>query len=271
MLFFGVDGEMSAADVHAGGRLIQIGFAAHSDRTGGESEIPTALSMLINPGAMRWDDRAAAIHGFSRAEVRSAAEPNEADETCHDWLCQQGVTRARSAIAVGFNVGAFDLPHIAAVLPRTAALLSRRSVDLNAVCFTLEGVSFQGGRPSWSGWKRMASTYAERRITSLYEDTGVAHDAGYDALLHLFAWRFLRAAAHGAPLAIPQEKVRSISKDTQQAVGALLAALGIQESTVRTGFTPDQLRGWANGGRVVDPEILARIRASLPTDITPSG
>jgi hypothetical protein len=142
------------------------------------------------------------------------------------------------------------------VLPRTAALFSRRTVDLNALCFTLEGLPYEGTAPGWSGWKRMASTYAERVIAGLPAgpDGFAAHDAGYDALLHLFAWRFLRAAAHGTPVTMPQTPVGG--KDVKRATGALLAAVGTDRAAALTGYAGPTLHGWANGGRVTDPNVL---------------
>lgn len=268
MLFFGVDGEMSAADLSAGGRLIQIGFAAHTDRAGKETSQPPTYSSLLNPGDdYTWTEQAAAVHGFPRAEVENAMPAVEVDEQCVDWLRIHGVERERSAVAVGFNVGAFDLPHIAAVLPRTARLFTRRTVDLNAVCFTLEGRDYQGSAPSWSGWKRMATTYAERTIALQSAHGAAPHDAGFDALLHLHAWRFLRSVIHGDPLPIPQEPAGGYGKDVQQAVGALLAAHGMDGAIRRSGYTREQLKGWANGGRVSDPVVLDVVRRAISGDL----
>lgn len=263
MLFFGIDGEMSAADISYGGRLIQIGMAAHTDAEGNELDNPASFGSLINPGEFSWDERAAAVHGFTRDEIENAPPASQVDYLCADWLGSHGVERPRSAVAVGFNVGSFDLPHIAEVLPKTALLLARRTVDLNAICFTLEGMKHEGGFPSWSGWKRMASTYAERVISEKSLSAAMAHDAEYDALLHLFAWRFLRAAAHGKALDMPQEPVRGLGKETQVLTGELLSMVGMDEAVRRTGFTRHQLRGWANGGRVPGPQVPDRLRSAM--------
>lgn len=260
--FFGVDGEMSGADLAAGGRLIQIGLACHTRTDGAVADPPEVFSSLINPGDMVWDPRAAVVHGVSRDEVAAAPAAAEVDAACVAWLAGHGILAPRRAIAVGFNIAAFDLPHLAAVLPRTAALFSRRSVDLNAVCFTLEGASYQGTVPTWAGWRRMAMTYAQRTIAA--EQTGgSAHDAGYDALLHVHAWRFLRAASHGEPLPMPNAVVDGLSRQVQVAAGRLLAAVGPQQAAALTGFTVTQVTGWSAGGRVRDPQVLDRLAAGL--------
>lgn len=269
MRHFGLDGEMSAASLADGGRLIQIGFAAHESPGGAETSSPATFSMLINPGAHHWDARAAAVHGFSPEEVASAPTAPDVDEACVQWLAAQGITRERSAIAIGFNVGAFDVPHLAAVLPRTALLFARRTIDLNALCFTLAGKEHDGNTPTWSGWKRMASTYAERVIAASGASDEVAHDAGYDALLHLHAWRFLRAAAHGAPLLMPQESADSYSSQVQRATGALLAQVGMAEAVRRTGYSAEQLKAWANRGRITDAQVLPILRAVLAEAVSP--
>ena len=85
----------------------------------------------------------------------------------------------------GWNVGAFDLPFVRDTLPGLASLLSRRSVDLNAVCFTLGGtLPYFGSRPKWNTWKRLSKEAAQAELTAI----SVApkwHDAGYDALAAL--------------------------------------------------------------------------------------
>lgn len=264
MLFFGLDGEMSAADVSSGGRLIQIGLAVHTNRKGEENDTPPSFGSLINPGPCEWNERAAVVHGFTREEIERAPSAETVDSLCIEWLTKHGLNRARSGIAVGFNVGSFDLPHLSTVLPGTALLFSRRTVDLNAICFTLEGKRHEGGTPTWSGWKRMASTYAQRAIAERGLSIDMAHDAEYDALLHLFAWRFLKAAAQGSPIKISQEPVRGLGWEAQRLTGQLLSSVGIEEAIQITGFTREQLQGWANGGRVRGPEIVDRLRSAIP-------
>jgi len=264
-VFFGLDGEMSAASYQEGGRLIQIGLAAHTNPDGTINPTPDTFSHLINPGVNHWEPRAEAVHGFTRLDIAHATPAAQVDDLAVTWLLDHGADlRHRHAISIGYNVGAFDLPHVALVLPKTAALFSRRSIDLNAICFTLEGLEYEGTSPKWSGWKRLASLYAERTINDTATQLGtVAHDAGYDALLHLHAWRFLQAAVQGRPLQLPQEPVQH--HPAHKLIGTLLAAVGIVRATELTGYTPETLKGWSNGGRITDPDAETTLRAALET------
>jgi hypothetical protein len=83
-------------------------------------------------------------------------------------------------------------------------MFARRTVDLNAVCFTLDGARFDGTATDADGWKELSQTYAHRTIAAL-GTTGDAHDAGYDSLVHLHAWRFLRSVSQGEPTGTSRE------------------------------------------------------------------
>lgn len=203
-LFFGLDGEMSAADLPEGGRLIQIGIAAHTLTDGTTLTAGSeAFSMMMNPGEMYWEPVAAGVHGIPREAIEQAAPAAEVDEALYQWLIEHGAraNRRENTVAVGFNVGSFDLPHLAAVLPRSHSLFNRRSLDLNAVCFTLDGATLAGVSASAETWKTAAKDYAVATLERLgYVEN--QHDAGYDALLHLHVWRFLKAACAGQPITV---------------------------------------------------------------------
>lgn len=263
--FFGLDGEMSTADLETGGRLIQIGVASHTSSDGTITQVPDFFSSLINPGYFEWDDRAAAVHGHTREDILNAPSAEEVDRALLSWLADRGVTaKHRDSIPVGFNVGAFDMPHVRCVLPLSAAVFSRRTLDLNALCFTLEGLEYQGTAPKWKGWKKMASTYAERSLMPFLQGGNLAaHDAGYDALLHLYAWRFLKAAALGEPLVIPQ--IPAKQNEANRLAGMLLATVGTARAIELTGYTKETLRGWANGGRVTELNAAEVISSALAT------
>ncbi len=261
--FFGLDGEMSSADFETGGRLIQIGVASHTLPDGSETVVPDYFASLINPGEFEWNERAAAVHGFTIEDILAAPLAADVDEALVTWLAARGVTaKHRESIPVGFNVGAFDMPHVRLVLPRTWAVFSRRTLDLNALCFTLEGLAYQGTAPKWGSWKRMASTYAERILEPFLADGSLAaHDAGYDSLLHLYAWRFLRAAAQGVPLEIPQTPI--VGNEANKLAGTLLANVGTERAVALTGYTKETLRGWANGGRVTDAGATKTLKVAI--------
>jgi hypothetical protein len=64
-----------------------------------------------------------------------------------------------------------------------AGLLSRQSVDLNAVCFTIAG----DASTRWKSLRRRAEKHAEKEL-------GRAdwHDAGFDSTAALSSWEYLR-------------------------------------------------------------------------------
>ncbi len=197
--YFGLDGEMTASDLAQGGRLVQIGLA-----TGTEPEDRVAMVIGWAEGEFTADPKAMAVHGISVERILAAPRAREVDQRLAEWCLARGArTDRRAAVAVGWNVGAFDMPFVRDALPMTWALFSRRTVDLNAVCFTLGGsLRLGGSTPKWSTWKRLAKEAAQASLLA----AGVApswHDAGYDALASLAAWNFLRDRIAGLPMPAP--------------------------------------------------------------------
>jgi len=259
LIFFGLDGEMSAPNLSDGGRLIQIGVAAGEP----EGRDHSLFASLINPGpGYTWSMRAEGIHGFRKDEVEAAPVAPEVDNALFSWLLDRGAEEGKrgNIIPIGFNVGAFDMPHVAEVLPLTYSLFSRRTVDLNALCFTLDGSEYNNNPVSWSGWKRLAKNFAERTI---HEQgfPGAEHDAGYDALIHLYGWRFLRAACHGSPLLLPHTPVPA--PETQLLSLQILEVFGADDGASSLGVHPEVLRGWASGGRATRPGIVQDMQSLL--------
>jgi hypothetical protein len=191
--FIGLDGEMTSSDLASGGALIQLGLSAFIS---GEVK---SISFGINPywagDDIDWSEEAAAVHGISRELVHSFDPPELVDLGLFAWMKNTiGATPAkrRDNIPVGFNVGAFDMPFVQKFLPNTFSLFSRRTVDLNALCFALDG-KIQNGMPiKFDTWKKRAKIYAIEKIG--YENQ---HDAGWDAMMHLYSFEYLRDIATG--------------------------------------------------------------------------
>jgi DNA polymerase III epsilon subunit-like protein len=188
--FVGVDIETSGIDLAAGSRLIQIGIS-----TG----LPDGdYCRLVRPsdGDFEWNPQSALVHNIPLDDIYSAAPDKEIDAELFHWLLAHGADPdKRVLIAVGWNVQSFDMPFIRHSLPLSGDLISRRSVDLNSVCFTMGSMAlpYEGSIPRWSGWKRMSKTYAAEKLAA----AGVAtneHDALYDAQAALASWEFLKRA-----------------------------------------------------------------------------
>lgn len=177
-LYVGLDGEMSSSDLDRGGRLLQIGLAL----TNGAS-----YSAMINPGEMLWDEEAVAVPGISRSDLPSDVNSNEVDMNAYGFMISQGTNpkRRTKTVPVGWNVGAFDMPFVRETLPMTYSLFSRRTVDLNALCFALDGAK----NLNFESWKKRSKEYAIEKIG--YED---AHDAGWDAKMSLHCFEYLSNA-----------------------------------------------------------------------------
>lgn len=179
-LYIGLDGEMSSSELAEGGKLIQIGLFTQDGYQ---------LSMMINPGECQWSERAFEVHGITLESLQSAPLPDEVDSQVYDWLIAVGVdTNSRGkTIPVGFNVGAFDMPFVKDSLPKSYSLFSRRTVDLNALCFALDYKEENGMPVKAATWKKRAKAYAIEKI-----GTENQHDAGWDAEMHYYCWEFLK-------------------------------------------------------------------------------
>lgn len=199
--YVGLDGEMSAANLDEGGKLIQIGFALWR----GHNDDQIVFTKTINPAPeeMLWEEEAAAVHKITREEIAEAADRYTADADCYAFLVGSGAGTKRRAktIAVGFNVGAFDMPFVRHMLPKTNSLFSRQTVDLNAVCFALSiHTRFAGKLITMGAWKTLAKEYAAEQSKVLSHRDWHPHNAGYDASNALYAFEFLSKAAGKSPL-----------------------------------------------------------------------
>lgn len=193
MVLFGLDGEMSSAEIKEGGKLIQAGAAVWKDEEGGEIEV---YSSLIRQDEMQWSERASQVHGITREEVAAARPAEIVDAEMEEWLLAHGGVAGRKLlIPIGFNVASFDFPFFEQTLPRSRAIISRRAVDLNAACFTFEGwdpnPKSSQDRDFYS-WKKSMKAHANARLAELGFKEG-EHDAGYDAAQALVGHGWLRS------------------------------------------------------------------------------
>jgi len=179
-LYIGLDGEMSSSELAEGGKLIQIGVS---------TEEGLSFSYTMNPGECQWSEVAFGVHGITLESLQLCPPPSEIDEDLYEDLLIMGADprhRGRT-IPVGFNVGAFDMPFVKDSLPKTYSLFSRRTVDLNALCFALD-YSLDNGMPMKAEtWKKRAKAYAIEKI-----GTENQHDAGWDSLMHIYCFEYLR-------------------------------------------------------------------------------
>lgn len=187
-LLIGLDGEMSDSEMDKGAALIQIGVC---DEYGNTFE-----SLIGQEAGWYKSEQASAVHKIPDEDILRAPRADEVDSLLYRWLqyrLEDSRVRGERAglrpfIPIGWNVGGFDMPFVRATLPLSSGLISRRSLDLNALCYSFEDarVTYQGERCSFSKWRQLAHDYAGR---SLGEDGW--HNALFDARAALEAYVFL--------------------------------------------------------------------------------
>ena len=170
-VFVGLDGEMTNNTPPPDGQLVQIGIALGP---------PTNARFVsdIRPIFFRFSEEARKVNGFTDERVRAAQQPAAVDNHLYEWLVEHGA-KPKSLVPVGFNVGNFDMIYVRYYLPRTASLFSYRSVDLNAIVFTLAQVLGK----NWKDIKTDAKKFAANPKP---------HDALADAVEALDCWNYLQ-------------------------------------------------------------------------------
>jgi hypothetical protein len=191
MIFMGFDGEMSGSEINDGHVLVQIGAAFSAEERFTATIGYPVGSYPMNPVAM-------GVHGISVDEIAAAPSPETVDAQLEEFLLNaltvRGLTNDAKRIApVGFNVGGFDMPFVRKFLPRTHSMVSRRVVDLNALCFAKEHAARLAGETypvKWSTWKTRARKYSEEQLRCHGVEV-TWHDAGVDALGAMYMFDFL--------------------------------------------------------------------------------
>lgn len=169
--FAGVDIETTGSDINAGAGICQIGVFLGDQSF--VSDIRPHSGALITDEALR-------VNGFTHDRFHDAPDSFIVDATLYDWLSSFHIP-PKTLIAIGWNVAGFDLPFIRKFLPKTATLFSYRTIDLNAVIFTMDPEN------GMDKLKRKIKNYAASCVN---EDKNW-HDALYDAKTAFFAWRKL--------------------------------------------------------------------------------
>jgi DNA polymerase III epsilon subunit-like protein len=190
--FIGVDLETSGSS-HEDSAPIQVGIANDSGMIfdsyiGGWSWVDGYVN-----GKRRhvWSDEAFGIHGIPKGRLYGMPSADLVDAQGAYWIEDNVGGPSKGIIAVGWNVAAFDFPFIREYLPRTAASMAYRSVDLNAIIFgiTQAGLADESGKP-WTYYrlKSVVKDAAAARILAQTDKPMQWHDAGYDALAGLYAF-----------------------------------------------------------------------------------
>jgi hypothetical protein len=190
-LLIGLDGEMSDSELDKGAVLIQIGVCDDYGNT---------FESLIGhkPGWFK-SEQASAVHRIPDEDIIAAPSSYMVDRRLRRWLegrldeahFRKEHTGIRPFVPVGWNVGGFDMPFVRKFLPVSCELISRRSLDLNALCYAFEDtrVTYHGERQSFHGWKKLAHDHAGHILGE-----SNWHNALFDAQAALQAYNFLTMA-----------------------------------------------------------------------------
>lgn len=182
-IFAGIDIETSGTEYtkHA---VIQIGIVTED---GFEF-----VSDVRPEGEYEWQEEARAVNGFSNERVDAAPTQSLVDLNLSTAVNEFYGSEQTRLIAVGFNVGTFDLPFIIKSFPLFQKRLSYRAVDLNSVLFTIDRARRgMKGVFRYDGLKKRAKEFAAERLATKGEETNW-HDALFDAKAGLLAWEYLR-------------------------------------------------------------------------------
>ena len=195
-MFIGLDFETSGTvpEDHA---PIQIGMATLSPDSffvrdiGGWnwSDLPWTRDFTGGKLAM-WDQEAFEVHGIDRERLSLAPSVEIIDGWAANWVGTVAADTPRNwRNVVGWNVAGFDLAFLRRHMPKTSKTLSYRTVDLNAVVFSITG----NDRDFYNEVKSEAKDYAAGFIAEMHPShvETTWHDAGYDALAALYSFEYL--------------------------------------------------------------------------------
>jgi oligoribonuclease (3'-5' exoribonuclease) len=253
---------MSGTSLSEGARLIQIAVVGPIQLNVNnlvESDFQVFNSTIALELDAHWSTEAESIHGITQEEALSGREQGLVDEELEAWLQQiSGTTNRRRIVPVGFNVGSFDMKFIKKFLPKSYTYFTRRSVDLNGVCFSMDGMERYDLPRTSEEWKELSITYGRFLATSTGETAHLqAHDAEFDAWVHVHAWIFLREAMRGNHLPIPTTEESTPS--TEEMLKELRLTLTYSEIAELTGVPEVFIKGWARGGRATNSSWIEAI------------
>lgn len=188
-VFVGLDIETTGIGSSPFVKTIELGLALPLP-TGGVERL--SLDIGWPDGEFAFQPGAREVNGFSDERVRRALS---AEKVSTFFVEQLHVRRLRNLVAVGWDVGRFDLPLLSRDLPLLmnqdpsagTVFFQRRSVDLNAICFFLGDMTGTG----WKYWKDLAKEKSAEQARGLgWPDE--PHAAGWDALTALLAFDILQ-------------------------------------------------------------------------------
>lgn len=177
--YIGLDLECTGSN-HRLHKMIQIGVATLVGK-------PDYFVSDIRQELYRYEEEALKVCQFTHERIAAGAPLSVVEEQLLGWLAER-VPEPKRLVTVGWNVGAFDLQFVGNESPAIMERLHYRHVDLNSLVFTL-GATL--GRDSMK-IKKEAKTWAAAQFVLDFPEIDLTwHDAGYDAMCSIYAWKYL--------------------------------------------------------------------------------
>lgn len=207
--YWGLDLECSGSDVNVAG-AIQLGLASPVPfssmfcyTTGGWSWIDQKEEADPRNRIAHWSEEAFNVHKIPMHKVDSSRKVASVDAMAAEWVMEETRTaEKRERIVVGWNVAGFDMAFVRRDYPKLAASLSYRSVDLNAILFSLVDNLKNPAGTQWTYTELKAFVKARATEHARYaiadgDNVGEAndlraHNAGFDAMESLYSFYVLR-------------------------------------------------------------------------------
>lgn len=203
-VFIGLDLECSGSDLRDGHVPIQLGLAYHStilhepivfaeDIGGWQWDgYPERMGSAMPLQRASWSKEAAGVHNIPMKRLRYAMPPGIVATHAVEWIDDLELPDPPNLHIVGWNVAGFDLTFVRKYMRRLDARVSYRTVDLNAITFSLVGTELEGrGTLGYNAVKGIAKDYAAEKCEE-YVGEANWHDAGYDALAAVYSLEKLR-------------------------------------------------------------------------------
>lgn len=170
MTYIGIDIETTGLNPAQGHRLIQIGLYM-----GGQMAFKIVKDVLPI-GSMTIDQSALNVNGFNLARIGAGTPNDEIDYDLYNQL--HGIYKFNEGdiIAVGWNVGSFDMDFIKKEMPKFATLFSHRCCDLSGAAMLISDALGWG---NWRDLKAHVQSEVEKEMAGGAPSKW--HDAGWDA------------------------------------------------------------------------------------------
>lgn len=131
IIYVGLDIETTGLDPRRHS-LCQVGAAIAPDDYYGSDAQPDFHTPLVDPKALE-------VNGFTHERLQDAPVYSDVDVELVSWLHEAAEDLCRDGkpefVAVGWNVGSFDMAFIREALPMTHRMFSYRVVDLSSLAF----------------------------------------------------------------------------------------------------------------------------------------